>query len=196
MLTLAARFTLGAGGYSPMTQRLYQTRNLGQPADFAEGLARLFHITVAPKGGRLGHAICGRRLESRHRSQRGQSRSGRTPGGKILGGQSRSVRSLGGKSRRGTRNSSIRQIRRKPRRAIPIPMDNPIPTGYPSPIPTGGYPRPNSAVSTHCPTEGERVLRGSADRSCPAPSVAAADAADRDKLGRFASLSAADNTSS
>src|SRR5208282_5999706 len=79
---------------------------------------------------------------------------------------------------------------------IPIPMDNPIPTGYPSPIPTGGYPRPNSTVSTHCPTEGERALRGSADRSCPAPSVAAADAADRDKLGRFASLSAADNTSS
>src|SRR5260370_33693225 len=42
----------------------------------------------------------------------------------------------------------------------------------------GGNPRPNSTVSTRCPTEGERALRGSADRSCPSPSAAA------DEIGR------------
>src|SRR5271167_3165995 len=135
MLTQAPRCTLGAGGYSPMTQQLYQTRNLGQPADFAEGLARLFHITVAPKGGRLDHAVCGGRLESRHRSQRGQSRSGRTPGGKILGGQSRSVRSLGGKAATEPAVPASAKSDRNSDR--PSPWITPSPTGYPSPIPTG-----------------------------------------------------------
>ena len=67
----------------------------------------------SPRGtGHIDHAICDRRRGNLHQNSHGQSRG---------------VGSLDGKSRRGTRSSSIRQIRRKLRQAIPSPM------GYPSP---------------------------------------------------------------
>src|SRR5882672_7714800 len=91
--------------------------------------ARLFHLTVAPKGSRLDYAICDRRRGNRHQNSHAQSRSVRTPDGRSQGDQSRSVGSLDGKSRRGTRSSSIGQIRRKLQQAIPSPM------GYPNPSP-------------------------------------------------------------
>jgi hypothetical protein len=95
-----------------------------QAADFAEGGTRLFHLTVAPKGSRLDYAICDRRRGNRHQNSHAQRRSVRTPDARSQGDQSRSVGSLDGKSRRGTRSSGIRQIRRKLRQAIPSPMDN------------------------------------------------------------------------
>src|SRR6266853_1034956 len=63
-----------------------------------------------------------------------------TPDGRSQGDQSRSVGSLDGKSRRGTRSSSIGQIRRKLRQAIPSPM------GYPNPSPmhNTGHTRSNT----------------------------------------------------
>jgi hypothetical protein len=103
-------------------------QKLGQ-GDFAEGGTRLFHLTAAPKGSWLDHAICDRGRGNRHQNSHAQSRSVRTPDGRSEGDQSRSVGSLGGKSRRGTRSSGIRQIRRKLRQAIPSPM------GYPNPSP-------------------------------------------------------------
>ena len=77
--------------------------------------------------GRLDHAICDRRPGNRHQNSHAQSQSVRTPDGRGQGDQSRSVGSLDGRSRRGNRSSSIRQIRWKLRQAIPSPM------GYPNP---------------------------------------------------------------
>src|SRR5215472_7019646 len=75
------------------------------------------------------------RDRNRHQNSHAQSRSVRTPDD-----QSRSVGSLGGKSRGGTRSSSIGQIRRKLRQATPSPM------GYsnPSPMHNTGHTRSNT----------------------------------------------------
>src|SRR5262252_9850366 len=77
------------------------------------------------------------RDRNRHQNSHAQSRSVRTPDGRTQGDQSRSVGSLDGKSRGETRSSSIGQIRRKLRQAIPSPMGypNPSPLGYPNPSP-------------------------------------------------------------
>src|SRR6266481_5237706 len=69
------------------------------------------------------------RDRNRHQNSHAQSRSVRPLDGTSQGDQCRSVGSLDGKNRRGTRSSSIRQIRRKLRQAIPSPM------GYPNPSP-------------------------------------------------------------
>src|SRR5215472_10341823 len=80
------------------------------------------------------------RDRNRHQNSHAQSRSVRTPDGRSQGDQSRSVGSLDGKSRGGTRSSSIGQIRRKLRQAIPSPM------GYPNPSPmhNSGHSRNNT----------------------------------------------------
>jgi len=84
----------------------------------------------SPRGtGHIDHAICACRRGNRHQNSHGQSRSVRTLDGTSQGDQCRSVGSLDGKSRRGNRSSSIRQIRRQLRQAIPSPM------GYPNPSP-------------------------------------------------------------
>src|ERR1700746_2332849 len=63
------------------------------------------------------------RDRNRHQNSHAQSRSVRTPDGRSQGDQRRSVGSPGGKSRGGTRSSSIGQIRRKLRQAIPKAED-------------------------------------------------------------------------
>jgi len=80
------------------------------------------------------------RDRNRHQNSHAQSRSVRTPDGRSQGDQSRSVGRLDGKSRGGTRSSSIGQIRRKLRQAIPSPM------GYPNPSPmhNTGHTRSNT----------------------------------------------------
>src|SRR6516162_3079269 len=88
------------------------------------------------------------RDRNRHQNSHAQSRSVRTPDERSQGDQSRSVGSLDGKSRGGTRSSSIGQIRRKLRQAIPSPMGypNPSPLGYPNPSPmhNTGHTRSNT----------------------------------------------------
>jgi Cys/Met metabolism PLP-dependent enzyme len=80
------------------------------------------------------------RDRNRHQNSHAQRRSVRTPDGRSQGDQSRSVGSLDGRSRGGTRSSSIGQIRRKLRQAIPSPI------GYPNPSPmhNTGHTRSNT----------------------------------------------------
>jgi hypothetical protein len=68
------------------------------------------------------------------------------------GDQSRSVGSLDGNSRRGTGSSSIRQIRRKLREAIPSPMGYPDP----SPLDNTGHTRGNTLENNQDSLASER----------------------------------------
>src|SRR5262249_58802436 len=92
------------------------------------------------RGPRRRETLSVSRNETRHQNSHAQSRSVRTPDGRSPGDQSRSVGSPDGKSRGGTRSSSIGQIRRKLRQAIPSPM------GYPNPSPmhNSGHTRSNT----------------------------------------------------
>src|SRR5262249_13194046 len=81
------------------------------------------------------------RDRNRHQNSHAQSRSVRTPDGRSQGDQSRSVGSLDGKSRGGSRSSSIGQIRRKLRQAIPSPMGSPNPSPMQNRVHPGSNPR-------------------------------------------------------